>query len=563
MAKLRLDYLLSTAIAVFLTAGSTARAGLDTRDAIAAAIPMPEPAELKPLTPADVAAKPALTPNAAAPAATAPEAGKEPPKAVTAPEVTRDQKAQETAAAPTDPVADKIKDLLAAKGDRFFGGKRERAAVDAFYSAHNYAPMWVSEAAANERAKAAIAYLGTVDAEGLDPADYSIPSFKSSTGPDQLADADLRMTATLLTYARHAQNGRINPSRTASDIAYTAEPADPADVLAKLADAKNIAATLADFNPPHPQYKALKAKLAELRGGKVAGQVHIPSGPVLKLAKSDVHDARVPALRERLSLDAKSDEVYDRELTDALAAFQKEHKLPANGQLTQATVDALNGVRRDRTRDIDVILANMERWRWLTRDLGKAYSMLNVPDFSLKVYRDQAVIWQTRVVVGKQATPTPLLTETMKYVTINPTWNVPPSIVYHEYLPALQQDPTVLARYGLHVSYNRDGSVHISQPPGERNALGRIRFNFPNKFLVYQHDTPDKNLFALAKRAFSHGCMRVQDPVKYAEVMTSLGTTETYSQDRIRRMISSMTRDRHQIHDADPGPHHLSDRVRG
>ncbi len=99
----------------------------------------------------------------------------------------------------------------------------------------------------------------------------------------------------------------------------------------------------------------------------------------------------------------------------------------------------------------------------------------------------------------------------------------------------------MLARYGLHVSYNRDGSVHISQPPGERNALGRIRFNFPNKFLVYQHDTPDKNLFALAKRAFSHGCMRVQDPVKYAEVMTSLGTTETYSQDRIRRMISSMT----------------------
>jgi hypothetical protein len=97
----------------------------------------------------------------------------------------------------------------------------------------------------------------------------------------------------------------------------------------------------------------------------------------------------------------------------------------------------------------------------------------------------------------------------------------------------------VLARYGLHMSYNRDGSVHISQPPGERNALGRIRFNFPNKFLVYQHDTPDKHLFALAKRAFSHGCMRVQDPVKYAEVMSSLGTTETYSQDRIRRMIAS------------------------
>ncbi len=125
----------------------------------------------------------------------------------------------------------------------------------------------------------------------------------------------------------------------------------------------------------------------------------------------------------------------------------------------------------------------------------------------------------------------------MKYITVNPTWNVPPSIVYGEYLPALQQDPTVLQRMGLRLDRNPDGSVHISQPPGEANALGRIRFNFPNKFLVYQHDTPDKYLFAKDERAYSHGCMRVQNPDQYAAVL--LGITEPnehYTADKIRSM---------------------------
>jgi len=136
--------------------------------------------------------------------------------------------------------------------------------------------------------------------------------------------------------------------------------------------------------------------------------------------------------------------------------------------------------------------------------------------------------------------PTPLLSETMKYITVNPTWNVPPSIVYNEYMPALQRDPTVLERQGLKLVYNRDGSVHIYQPPGEANALGRIRFNFPNRFLVYQHDTPDKHLFAHDTRAYSHGCMRVQDPPKYAEVLLNLvRPTEGWTADRIKRMFGN------------------------
>src|SRR5262245_63461832 len=133
-----------------------------------------------------------------------------------------------------------------------------------------------------------------------------------------------------------------------------------------------------------------------------------------------------------------------------------------------------------------------------------------------------------------------MISAEMKFITVNPTWNVPPSIIQNEYLPALQQDPQAMERIGLKVEQNPDGTVRIYQPPGERNALGRIRFNFPNKFLVYQHDTPDKNLFAHDKRAYSHGCMRVQNPERYAEVLLSISQPdERYTADRIRKMYGS------------------------
>jgi murein L,D-transpeptidase YcbB/YkuD len=152
--------------------------------------------------------------------------------------------------------------------------------------------------------------------------------------------------------------------------------------------------------------------------------------------------------------------------------------------------------------------------------------------------------------------PTPLLTETMKYITVNPTWNVPQSIVQNEYLPALQQDPTVMERMGLHVVYERDGSVHIYQPPGDGNALGRLRFNFPNRFDVYQHDTPEKYLFAETRRAYSHGCMRVQDPVKYAQLLLSIERpNEGYTEEKIRHLFG---RDEQDIQFPAPIPVHLT-----
>jgi murein L,D-transpeptidase YcbB/YkuD len=277
--------------------------------------------------------------------------------------------------------------------------------------------------------------------------------------------------------------------------------------------------------------------------------ITIAEGPALKFTPArkkqpavEMDDPRVPQLRAKLGITEHADDTrYDAKVAEAVRKFQDGADLKPTGVLDDRTVKALNSPKRDRA--IDTVIVNMERWRWLPRQLGAsaigdAYVILNIPDFSLKVMQNGSQVWTTRVVTGKPGNhATPLLTETMKYITVNPTWNVPPSIIYNEYLPALQQDPTVLQRMGLKLERNRDGSIHISQPPGEANALGRIRFNFPNKFLVYQHDTPDKHLFARDERAFSHGCMRVQNPDQYAATLLNITMpNERYTPEKIRGM---------------------------
>ncbi|HXX03254.1 MAG TPA: L,D-transpeptidase family protein [Xanthobacteraceae bacterium] len=430
------------------------------------------------------------------------------------------------------PIVEQLRELANGKFDRIVG-KKERTVIDALYSSRNYAPLWLSDGKPNERAAAAVAYLGHVDADGLEPADYPVPDFAALSEPTALAEAELRLTQSVVTYVRHAQVGRVHWTRVSGDIFYDQKPPVPGEVLAAIADSSDVAAALDAYEPRHPAYLALKAKLAELRAGKVeASQDPIPNGPTPKLG---TQDERVPQLRERLGVRGE-DTVFDKTLSDAVKKFQEQHGLKVTGTLTSATVEALNGRAPD--RPIDTVIANLERWRWIPHDLGKTYVMVNLPDFTLKVMHDGQQLWKTKIVDGKPNMPTPIMTADMKYITVNPTWNVPPSIVAREYMPVLQQDPTALERVGLMVTTNPDGTVHISQPPGERNALGRLRFNFPNKFLVYQHDTPDKQLFAYEKRAFSHGCMRVQDPVKYAEVLLSLVRPhDGYTEDRIRKMF--------------------------
>jgi len=583
MRGLRLGLLLAgTAVAVVFAARSVPVYAATPGDkAVESLVPVPDTAPVPPPTARDVAAPPAAPAAPAAAPADQPAAagpGPAPTAAPAAPAATAAPAAQPAAAPAQQPaaaqpaaaqpvaapavasidqqVADKLREILSGKADHIIEHKSQ-AAVDAFYAARNYAPLWIDHGDADQRAKAAAEFLAHVDADGLDPADYPLPEIKPDADATALADAELKYTQTVLTYARHAQIGRVHFSRISSDISYNLVPPEPADVLGGLVDTNNLAAALERFEPPHAQFKALKAKLAEIRAAKNAPAApRIGTGPILKLTKAGMKDPRVPLVRQRLGLAGDSAETtYDKPLAEAVKKFQESHHLAASGQLNAATIAAINGPGHE--RDADIIIANMERWRWLPRDLGNAYVMVNIPDFTLKVVKDGAVVWKTKIVTGAPGNKaTPLLTETMKYITVNPTWNVPPSIINNEYLPALQQDPTVLERMGLKMETNRDGSVRIYQPPGAANALGRIRFNFPNKFLVYQHDTPDKYLFARAVRDYSHGCMRVQDPDKYAEVLLSITNPgEGYTVDRIHKMYGTGEID---IHMKTPIPVHVT-----
>jgi murein L,D-transpeptidase YcbB/YkuD len=486
----------------------------------------------------DPAAAGPTPPPAAAAATPAAEPAKEPIKAA-------------SNVAPADqPVADRLRDIVAAKSSHYFERKAERSAVEKFYGARDFAPLWTQGGTLTAAGKGVIARLKDAASDGLNAADYPVPDFSTASTPDALAEADLKLTASMLDYARQAQSGRMHWSQVSGDIQYPEHPIDPAEVLANVTTAKDGSAALDSYNPPQKLYRELKAKLAALRGVGDGPVIQIAEGPTLRFASSrnrrqpaaEMEDSRVPQLRAKLGItENANDDHYDAKVAAAVRRFQEGADIKPTGVLDDRTVKAINSPKRD--KQIDTVIVNMERWRWLPRDLGApgigdAYVILNIPDFSLRVMQHGAPVWTTRVVTGQPGIhATPLLTETMKFITVNPTWNVPPSIIYNEYLPALQQDPTVLQRMGLKLERARDGSIHISQPPGDRNALGRIRFNFPNKFLVYQHDTPDKYLFAKDERAFSHGCMRVQNPDQYASVLLNITEpNQHYTPEKIRSM---------------------------
>lgn len=501
-----------------------------------AAVPIPDTDQLPPVTLKDIdAAQPA-------PAATPAPAAATPAPAVSAP----------TLASADTALSDRLRDQVTNRLDRSLSRKNERTAVENFYRDRNYAPLWAGSSAAETRAKAAADYLAKVDRDGLDPAEYPVPDFKSAADADALAAAEIKMTTAVLTYARHALNGRIAWSRVSSDIFFNGSSVEPQDVLRKVADANDVAATLDSFEPQHRAYQALKKALADARSGTTPASepekkaeippVKVPEG---KMLRPGMKDDRVLALRQRLDVPGdKDNRVYDAAVAEAVKKFQRSAELNADGNLGAATVRALNGHRPSTPATaklgdpVDTIIVNMDRWRWYARDLGNPHVVVNIPDFRLTLYKDSKVYWTTKIVVGKPNLPTPLITAEMKFITVNPTWNVPPSIVEKEYLPALQEDPQALERIGLKINQAPDGTIHIYQPPGAGNALGRIRFNFPNKFLVYQHDTPDKHLFSRDTRAFSHGCMRVENPLMYGEKLLSLVLpNEHYSAARLEKMF--------------------------
>ena len=560
MKSARLSHLLaSTAVALALVLASQAadaQQQLDNQQ-LNAAVPMPETALPPPPTAKDIPADAKAEPANAAEAPKADNAriqAAEPAKAEPAPAPVQDAKGAEPAKPAlslNETVADALRELITNKQfDRIVGRKAERAGAEAYYKQHGFTPIWVADGLADARAKAAIDTLSRAEEVGLDSSDYPAPIFKSEMSPQALAEAELKLTSSVLTYARHAQVGRISYTRVDKDISFKQEAPDPEKVLEKLAAADNAGAALDSYNPPHAEFKALRKALAELRHGrtpakleeKSVARVHVPEGKILR---PGMKDARVIAVRKRLDIAGdKNNPLYDDAVFEAVKAFQLSADLGSDGLLGSGTVRALNGeqttARKAPRNAIDTVIVNMERWRWFPRDLGDPHVVVNVPDYTLTLYNHGEVYWKTKIVAGKPGKETPMISAEMKFITVNPTWNVPPSIIQNEYLPALAEDPDALDRIGLKVEQNRDGTIRIYQPPGAANALGRIRFNFPNKFLVYQHDTPDKYLFSKDKRAYSHGCMRVQNPETYAVKLLSLAEPqERYSEARIEKMYGS------------------------
>jgi len=547
--------LISTALGLVLVLGSHASMAQQSDQRIDSAVPMPDTDLLPPLTAKDVAGTPGAAEANPAEAKSAEPKSVEPKQDAAAPAAEPAKAAAVPAAAPISAtadstVADRLREAISGKLERIVSRKADREGVESFYKVRDYKPLWVSDGAADARAKAAIAYLGQVETDGLDPGDYPTPNFQSAATADALAEDELKLTASVLTYARQAQIGRVHYSRVGADIEFKLVAPEPAQVLAKLADAGDVGAALDSYNPPQQEFKALKAKLAELRQGAMAPKpadeeakpdlVRVGEGKILR---PGMKDQRVVALRKRLNIAGdKNNALYDDAVRDAVKTFQTEGDLDVDGNLGPNTVRALNGEKREThrvsTNPIDTVIVNMERWRWLPRNLGNPHVIVNVPDYTLTLYNNDKVYWHTKIVAGKPGKATPMVSAEMKFITVNPTWNVPPSIIENEYLPALQQDPDALDRIGLKLTQDADGTVHISQPPGAGNALGRIRFNFPNKFLVYQHDTPDKYLFAKDKRAYSHGCMRVQNPLTYGEKLLSLVLpSEHYTEAKLEKMF--------------------------
>jgi murein L,D-transpeptidase YcbB/YkuD len=413
--------------------------------------------------------------------------------------------------------------------------RKDRESIAAFYAKQANKMVWLDNGSWTAAARSIVAALERAGEEGLDPSDYRTPDINvlpKDGREEALADADIRLSVTAVNYARDARGARIDPTKLGKYVTPSLDLPQPAEVLDALMAAAEAGAALAAYNPRQVGYLALKAKLAELRASRpTAPQVKVPAGKTLKVG---MRDPRVPLVRIRFALGPDSDETYDERVAAAIADFQKENGLPVNGTLNPRTIAALASSHS--AENEGDIVANMERWRWLPANLGSEYIMVNVPEFTLRYVRGGGLVHKARVITGKSESPTPIFSDEMEHLIVNPSWFVPPSILKNEFLPRMAQDPFYAARLGYEV-VQRGNSISIRQPPGERNALGHIKFMFPNQHAVYLHDTPQRNLFAAERRTFSHGCVRLDQPFRFAEMILNRDSNEGWTEQRLRAMI--------------------------
>jgi murein L,D-transpeptidase YcbB/YkuD len=439
------------------------------------------------------------------------------------------------------PLAQTIK---AGLSSAYYGAQRDTVAYAEgqslyfLYGERYFEPIWLGQGSDgaitfSPAAQKIITLFENAASEGLRPQDYltaDIDLSRANSGdPAALAGLETAFSAAVLRYADHLHNGRIKPQSISANFDIKHKPIDGPKLLEDLTKSADPAPILAALGPKHAEFLALKAALASFDQTPTERPTPIGAGPVLKAGNTD---ARVPAIRARLALPTSTDTVYDNSLVDAVKAFQGSLGLEVDGVIGPATIAALNGGNATRREDI---IANMERWRWMPSDLGGFNVFVNIPEFRLAIQRDGHEEFTTRVVVGTTKNQTPIFSDNIRHVVVNPYWNVPNSILKGEIAPAVLRNPAYTDNQNMDLLYNgtpvspwqvdwsqvsaTNFPFRVRQRPGPGNSLGQIKFLFPNKHDVYLHDTPSKGLFSRSSRAFSHGCVRVQDPMAFADAL--------------------------------------------
>lgn len=423
-----------------------------------------------------------------------------------------------------------------------------------FYERRVYQPAWTDGKGVLPQADTLINAIRQADREGLRPTDYHLskietvlkeidrtPGFWKNPNSHQLVDLDLLLTDAFLIYSSHLLGGRVNPEKIHPQWSANLREADLARLLEDALDSDRIERTLAALLPEHAGYVRLRDSLAIYR--KIDETGSWPTVPSGGKSRQGDRGGRIPLLRQRLAVEGfitntgvDDQRLFDSDLELALKNFQLQNGLEADGVLGPHTLQALNISAEQRVRQIVV---NMERWRWLPRDLGDRYILVNIAGFNLDVVEGQAPVLSMRVVVGKTYRKTPVFSDNITYLVINPYWGVPDSIARKDILPKIKKESNFLSDLKIRVFDGLGGnskeidpdtidwsvvgaadlSYRFKQDPGPQNALGRIKFMFPNRFNVYLHDTPSKELFGKARRDFSSGCIRVEKPVELVEYL--------------------------------------------
>ena len=428
--------------------------------------------------------------------------------------------------------------------------------VYVFYAAdRNYKPIWVRDNGPKTKAKDVLDVFRNAGKVGLNPNNYRVAEIErkmSVTTPRELAELELLLTRAFIDFGRDINRGVVLPNQESRENVITSKELGALNLIDGAENADYIADYVRTLEPQSPEYQRLKGALATYRDiAQKGGFPVIPKGSTLK---PGMHDKRVPVIRHYLSLVGdlpaganQEGDLYDADLVAAVKWFQFRHGLTDDGILAATTFEAMAVPVAGRIRQIEL---NLERRRWMDDDLGPYFILVNVADQELKVVKDGKTIHTAKLVVGKPYTRTPVFTEKMKYIVFNPYWNVPPNIANGEYLPKLRRNPGVLAKENIRVFTDSGSEINpysvnwsafsrmpysLRQDSGGKNALGKVKFMFPNRFNVYLHDTPVKSLFAKDLRVFSHGCMRVQNPLDLALLLLA---DEGWTRERIDSTIA-------------------------